>query len=279
MNRTAIVDGHNLLFRMFYGIPASIKNTKGKEIRGVIGFIGALKKIVTELEPYSLIVIFDSQSSRNSNLKIDKTYKANRKDLCGEDEENNPFSQLPIIDRALDFLGIAHIEAKNNEADDYIASLIYNNYDLEMQYIIVSSDSDFMQLVDSRTFLYVPRGKKSILYTENEVIKKYNIPPEKYVLFKALVGDRSDNIRGVRDIGIVRASKILQSGNIDRYISANPDCLLSAKLSENKELIARNIHLIELNKNIDTSEIVFRKLNDNIKNLRTYEILEKIGEK
>lgn len=86
-----LIDGHNLLFRMFYGIPASIKSTKGKEIRGLIGFIGSLKKIAKEWNPYSLLVIFDSETSKNNNLKIDTSYKANRIDYTNIPEKKIPF--------------------------------------------------------------------------------------------------------------------------------------------------------------------------------------------
>ena len=61
--KVVLIDGHNLLFRMFYGIPSSIKNKEGKEIKAVVGFLGSLKKIVTQFQPYSLVVIFDSETS------------------------------------------------------------------------------------------------------------------------------------------------------------------------------------------------------------------------
>lgn len=275
--KIVLVDGHNLLFRMFYGIPASIKNTKGKEIRGLIGFIGSLKRIVDEFKPYSLIVIFDSQTSKNSNLKIDINYKQNRVDYSNIPENENPFSQLPLIKKALEYLNIFYLEVENYEADDYIASIIYSNK--ENQYIIVSTDSDFIQLVDNNTFLYIPRGKKSVLYTQEEVIKKYNIPATKYVIFKSLVGDKSDNIKGINGIGRINAVKILKYNSIDNYIFNNRNSRLSKILVENKELIIKNQRLINMNKSLDASQIIFNELSENIYVLKTYEIIEKIGER
>lgn len=157
MHKIILVDGHNLLFRMFYGIPSSIKNSKGKEIRGLIGFIGSLKKIIDKFQPLSLIVIFDSETSRTSNLKIDNHYKGNREDYTNVIEENNPFTQLPLIKKALDFLNIFYMEIENYEADDCIASIVSNEA-WEYQYVIVSTDSDFLQLVNRFTHLYVPKG-------------------------------------------------------------------------------------------------------------------------
>ncbi len=277
MNKIILIDGHNLLFRMFYGIPSPIKNTKGKEIRGLIGFIGSLKKIVDEFRPYLLIVVFDSQTSKDSNLKIDINYKRNRVDYTNISEDDNPFSQLPLIKKALEYLNIYYLEVENYEADDYIASIINNNR--ENQYIIVSTDSDFIQLVDNNIFLYVPRGKKSVLYTPEEVVKKYNIPPTKYVIFKSLVGDKSDNIKGVKGIGNIIAAKILNYSSIQNYIFNNPDSRFVKLLIDNEEIILKNQKLICMSNNIDTSKITFKKLSNNISTFKTYEIIEKIGER
>lgn len=174
MKRIILIDGHNLLFRMFYGIPASIRNSKGKDIKGLIGFIGSLKKLVDQFKPYSLYVIFDSETSKNSNLAIDKEYKSNRIDYSSICEEENPFSQLPLIKKALKYLNISYLEVENNEADNFICSIVSKPTN-EYQYIIVSTDTDFIQLIDNNVFLYVPRGKKSILYKRKEVIKKYSV--------------------------------------------------------------------------------------------------------
>lgn len=165
MKKIIIIDGHNLLFRMFYGIPASIKNERGKEIKGVIGFIGNIKKIIETFTPYSILVIFDSETSKTNNLKLDENYKANRKTYEKIPENENPFSQLPLIKKALDFLNIFYEEVIENEADDYITSIItqHKNY----EFTIVSTDTDFFQLIDKHTTLFIPRGKR-VIYTPSK---------------------------------------------------------------------------------------------------------------
>lgn len=277
MKKIILIDGHNLLFRMFYGIPNPIRNSKGKDIRGLVGFIGSLKKLVDEFQPYSLYVVFDSETSKNSNLTIDKDYKINRIDYNNISKEDNPFSQLPLIKKTLQYLNIAYLEVENNETDDFIASIVSKNTK-EYQYIIVSTDSDFIQLVDSNVFLYVPRGKKSILYNREEVIKKYNIVPEKYVMFKSLTGDKSDNIRGVKGIGKVTAAKILKYNSIQEFIENNPNSRFANILILYKELIIKNQKLIELNKFLITSAIIFDELSTVIYTSKTYEIIENIDE-
>lgn len=279
MKKILLIDGHNLLFRMFYGIPAPIKNSKNQDIRALIGFIGSLKKLVDKFQPYSLIVIFDTETSKKSNLEIDIDYKLNRIDYSTVTENENPFFQLPLIKKALEYLNIFYLEIEDYEADDFIASVIFNTRNSEYQYIIVSTDSDFIQLVSNDVFLYIPKGKKSVLLNEEEVIKKYNVAPQKYVVFKSLVGDRSDNIKGVMGIGNISASKILKYDTIQDYVLDNPNSRFSKLLIDNKELIRKNQKLIEMNKHIDICKVYFHSLNDSIYKLKTYEIIEKIGER
>ena len=265
-----LIDGHNLLFRMYYGIPSVIKNSKGIDIRGLVGFIGSIKKLVDLFKPFSIFVVFDSETSKNNNLKLDNNYKANRIDYSNY--EDNPFNVLPLIKKSLKFLNINYIEVINYEADDYISSLCNNNL---YEYIIVSTDRDFIQLVSSNVFLYVPNGKNSILYNEEEVINKFNIPVSKYILYKSIIGDKSDNIKGIRGIGKKTAEKILKYNSIDNYILDN-NSKITNLLINNRELINKNIQLITLNKNIKTN-IIFNPISDLI-NLKTYEIIKSIDE-
>lgn len=277
--KIVLIDGHNLLFRMFFGIPASIKNSKNMEIRGLVGFIGSLKQIVSKFNPYSMVVIFDSETSRYSNLQLDEMYKDGRDDYTDVAYDDSPFSQLPLIYKALDYLNIPYLEVEDNEADDFIASIINDSGDSNCEYIIVSTDSDFIQLVDSNTFLYVPRGKNSILYDEKEVFDKYGVLPNKYVIFKALTGDKSDNIIGIKGIGKVTASRILEYDSIENYINNNKNCRIAKILMDNNDKINKNIGLITLNKYIDTSSVCVNKICDLLCNSKTYEIIEAIGEK
>lgn len=123
------------------------------------------------------------------------------------------------------------------------------------------------------------RGERSMLYDTKEVIRKYNISPNKYVSWKSLVGDKSDNIKGIRGIGNITASKILQYDSLQDFILNNPSSRLSKLLMDNKEVIAKNNSLITMNRNLDVSNIVFKKLSNNLLKYKTYEIIEKIGER
>ena len=105
MNRFLIVDGSNLLFQMFFGMPARIVNKQGKAIHGTLGFVGALLKIIRRVEPTHMTVLFDGEHENDrSELNVD--YKANRVDYSQGPEEETPFSQLPDVYTALDYLDI-----------------------------------------------------------------------------------------------------------------------------------------------------------------------------
>lgn len=278
MKKIVLVDGHNLLFRMYFGIPASIRNSKGKEIKSLVGFLGSIKKLANELAPYSLVVIFDSQTSGINNKNLDSNYKANRKNYDNVEEENNPFSQLPLIKKALDYLQIFHLEVAHFEADDYIASLVTKESDQRWQYIVASTDFDFIQLINKSTLLYMPRGKNSVLFDCERVFQKYQITPQQYVQFKSLTGDKSDNIQGVKGIGVKTAAQILSYGSLDQYIEQSANTKLANLLKENREKILKNIELISMNRHIDTSVVQFKKLDDRIFTLKVYEIIKNIGE-
>ena len=96
MDKLLLIDGSNLFFQMFFGMPARIVNHQGKAIQGTLGFVGAMLKIVRMVEPTHMLVIFDGEHE-NPRCEIDSDYKANRPDYSTVSEEDNPFSQLPDV--------------------------------------------------------------------------------------------------------------------------------------------------------------------------------------
>ena len=142
MNRLLIVDGSNLLFQMFFGMPARIVNEQGKAIQGTLGFVGALLKIIRRTEPTHIVILFDGEHE-NERSALDSDYKANRVDYSETPEEETPFSQLPDVYEALDYLGIKHTETIACETDDLIAGYALT-YGQENEIVISSFDSDFL---------------------------------------------------------------------------------------------------------------------------------------
>ncbi len=219
MNRILIVDGHNLLFQMFFGIPARIVNEQGKAIQGTLGFVGALLKIIRKVKPTHIAVLFDGENE-NSRLELNSDYKANRPDYSKIPDEKNPFSQLNDICDALDYLGIKHTEADICETDDLIAGYALT-HGQENEIIISSFDSDFFQLITDKVSVLRYRGEKTVICTPDYITQKFGITPSQYADFKSLTGDASDNIKGADKIGPKTAALLLNEFGTLENILAN----------------------------------------------------------
>ena len=251
MDKLLIIDGSNLLFQMFYGMPARIVNSQGKAIQGTLGFVGALLKIIRKVEPTHILAVFDGEHE-NSRCEIDADYKANRIDYSMVDEEENPFSQLPDVYKALDYLGINYIETTDCEADDMITSYTLSFCD-DTNIIISSFDSDFFQLISERVSILRYRGDKTMICSSQFIIDKYGIYPNQYAYFKSLVGDTADNIKGAEKIGIKTAASLLrQFGTLENIIS-NAENIdkpsIKKSIKENTDRIRKNYELIKLENN------------------------------
>ena len=247
-NKMLIVDGSNLLFQMFFGMPARIYNEDGIGIWGVIGFVGALLKIIRQTKPTHVAILFDGES-QNERKELDSDYKANRIDYSEVADEENPFSQLPYIYKALDFLGVAHAETTECETDDWIASYV-KQYGVENEIVISSFDSDFFQLLSNQVSILRYRGDKSAICTPDFLWNKFGILPEQYADFKSMTGDKADNIIGADKIGPKTAGALLQEYGTLAAILDNAENIHKKTVREsiikNKERLLLNIKLIKL---------------------------------
>ena len=278
MDKLLIIDGHNLLFQMFFGMPTRIIGARGQAIQGVIGFIGALNKMIDAFSPSHLIVMFDGET-KNPRKDILEDYKANRPDWNEVPEEENPFTQLPYIYEALDYMGVKHTETTVCETDDVIAAyaLKYGN---ECQVTIASFDSDYFQLITENVSVVRYRGKCSVVCDEAYVKEKYGIPASKYLDYKCLVGDTSDNIKGVKGVGPKTAAKLVNSfGSLDE-IKCRADEIESEKIrkaiQESGEILERNVALIRLS---GEAELPFSLDEARFENpmLKTMDVIRGIG--
>ncbi len=244
--RLLLVDGMNLLFAMFYGMPSRIVNQSGKAVQGAVGFVGALLKMIRLVAPTHVAVLFDGERE-NPRIFLDADYKSNRPDYGAMPEEETPFCQLPMIDAALDALGIAHAETEACEADDWIAGYALT---AEGETVIASLDSDFFQLVSQNVRVLRYRGSHSVFWTEDTVRQAFGIAPNQYADFKSLVGDSADAIRGVDGIGKKTAATLLDRfGSIDGILT-HAEEITSARIRravlENEARLRKNQSLIRL---------------------------------
>lgn len=247
MKKILLVDGCNLLFQMFFGMPARIINEQGKAIWGTLGFVGALLKIIRMTKPTHVAVLFDGES-HNPRVDLDADYKANREDYSKVEEEENPFSQLPDIYAALDFLKICHAETTDCEADDWMAGYVKNNVDTEI--VISSFDSDFFQLISDRVTILRYRGENSVLCDAAYLQDKFGIVPEQYTEFKSLTGDTADNIKGAKKVGPKTAAMLINEfGSLEEIITRAGEIKkpsVRESVLRDAERLRKNYRLIKL---------------------------------
>lgn len=248
MDRLLIVDGSNLLFQMFFGMPSRIINAEGKAIQGTLGFVGALLKIIRRTEPTHVAVLFDGEHE-NNRAKLNADYKANRPDYSQKSEEETPFSQLPDIYSALDYLSLKHTETVTCETDDWIAGYAYT-YGSETEIVISSFDSDFFQLITDKVSVLRYRGDNTVICTPTYIKEKYGIEPGQYADFKSLIGDASDNIKGAEKVGPKTASSLLGEFGDLESILANAEAIkkpsVKETILENTDRLRTNYQLIKL---------------------------------
>lgn len=251
MKKILLVDGCNLLFQMFFGMPARILNEQGKAIQGTLGFVGALLKIIRRLGPSHVAVLFDGES-HNPRVDLDADYKANREDYSRVEEEENPFSQLPDVYRALDFMGICHAETTDCEADDWMAGYVkrYIKKEDAVQIVIASHDSDFFQLISDNVTILRYRGENSVSCDTAYLQEKFGIIPELYADFKALTGDAADNIRGARLVGPKTAARLVNEyGSLENLLNRATEIKKNSvreSVLQDAERLLNNYRLIKL---------------------------------
>jgi len=206
-----IVDGMNLFIRCFVVVPTM--DSDGNSIGGLTGFLKSLKNMVNDSKPDKVIVAWDGEGGSRRRRGIFAEYKEGRKvrlnrqdDMENQNESfKNMGSQMMKLKTLLGLLGVVQVEAPECEADDVIA-LICKFIFPDEQKVVLTSDRDMLQLVDDKTIVYSPT--KKIYWSRNEVMEKIGVMAENYIFVKALMGDGSDNIKGLGGIGEKTAVKL-----------------------------------------------------------------------
>ena len=213
MEKVVLVDGNNLLFRSYYATAYTgniMRNRDGFPTNGLYGFVNMINKIVAEENPKYMMVAFDiGKTFRHEKYK---DYKGGRRETP-EDLK----VQFPIAKKILTAMGIKYLECEGFEADDIIGTISsWCDKDPEYEALIVSSDKDLLQLISDETVVKLLKPKDYIMMDEATFIQTYGFEPIKMIDLKALMGDASDNIPGVKGIGEKTAIKLLtQYGSLD----------------------------------------------------------------
>lgn len=253
MSNLTIIDGHNYLFRAFYGVPEAARTKGGIQVNAVYGFFAFLRQIVAAYPQNKLFVVFDSETGISDKLQEKEEYKDNR--IVNTDM----FKQLPFIKSILDIMNIKWLEHPRFEADDIIASMAVSWTQKFGNVYISSNDFDFVQMVSDKIYLIRSVQGKLINCDEKFIKQKFNIKPSQYVEYLSLVGDKTDNISGVAGIGPKTASDLLnQHGSIEKIfeqVYQLPNGI-QKKLLDGRDLISRNHKFITMKKGIPDTELL-----------------------
>ena len=214
MKRVVVIDALNMFIRNYIVNP--MISTNGNPIGGTVGFLNSIKKLMRESKPDQVIICWDGAGGSQKRRQTVKEYKQGRKPLrknykvegmSPQSEKENMVWQQRILMEMLNEMPIIQLMLDRVEADDIIAMITQSPKYKGWQKVIISSDKDFLQLLDDETVLYRPIQKKA--WTKNTVIEEYGISPENFVLARAIAGDKSDNLAGIKGAGLPTIAKRL----------------------------------------------------------------------
>jgi 5'-3' exonuclease len=264
------IDGFNIFLRHF--MVNETMNTNGEPVGGVIGFLKFLNATIVRFAPAKVYVVWESGGGSPRRKALYKEYKANRakvKDFQqnqkGEGnikgllkfDENAKVTQLTLLNQILKNTPVCQVFVKETECDDIIGYFAKEKFSHithpGTKKIIVSSDKDFYQLLDDpNTSIYDPA--KKVLVTEKDVLEIFQIAPRNFCLAKAFVGDNSDNIEGVPNVGFKTLRK-----RFEAIGDPNTDVTITDILEGCKSFIANNKKIPKLYENILQCEDVVRR--------------------
>lgn len=205
-SRILIIDGLNMWIRTWSAIP--VLSSSGQHVGAVAGYLKSIGSVIRQFEPTRCIIAFDGKGGSLRRRKLFSEYKSNRtpkdtwkKEFSSTEEERE--SMKMQIARTLEYienLPLTFVRIDHIEADDTIANIAKQYYDEDTKITIVSTDRDFLQLVDDNISIWNPIRK--IHYTSKQMEEEYGMLPQNYLLYRILTGDNSDNIPGISGLGL-----------------------------------------------------------------------------
>ena len=244
--RLVLVDGHGLAFRAYFGIPPTLSTSSGEPTNATYGFTSMLLDVLREHEPDYIIVAFDvGETFRHEQFD---GYKAHRRPMP---DELRP--QIERMREVLKALNIPIYEVVGYEADDVIGTLSRQAAEKGMETIIITGDSDMLQLVDEHVRIVLPGSQRFgeyRIFDPEAVVARYGFGPERVIDYKALVGDKSDNIPGVPGIGDKTAKQLIQQFETFDEIFERSDEIPQARarnaIQANRELAYQSRELVTI---------------------------------
>jgi DNA polymerase-1 len=250
-----LIDGSGYLFRAYHALPPLTRKSDGLPTGAVSGYCNMLWKLLEDMKagdaPSHLAVIFDA-SEKTFRNKIYKEYKAHR-----PPPPEDLIPQFPLVRDATRAFGVSCVEMNGYEADDLIATYARMAHEAGARCTIVSSDKDLMQLViDGKIELYDTMKNRRI--ASAEVLEKFGVTPDKVIQVQALAGDSTDNVPGVRGIGIKTAAELIgQYGDVETLLKRAGEIKQNKRretLIENAENARISLKLVTLEQNVPIKE-------------------------
>jgi len=249
MKKLVLIDGHAVFHRAYHALPP-LTTSKGELVNAVFGFTSMLLRSIADIKPDYIAVAFDTREPTFRHQEY-TAYKAQR--IAGPEELHD---QLPRAKEVVEALNIPIFELAGYEADDIIGTLVTQATEKgppDLEIVIVTGDRDTLQLIKPRVKVYTPGKSFSdvVYFDEKSTNEKYGLEPTQLIDFKALAGDQSDNIPGVRGIGEVTAKKLLQEFMTVENIYKNLE-----KISEKtRNLLAKDAESAILSKKLATIDV------------------------
>lgn len=242
-----LLDGHSLIYRSYYAfIRNPLRNARGENTSAIFGFVNTLRKILKERKPKYLACVFDSKAPTFRH-KIFLEYKKVRPEAPSDLKY-----QVPIIKEICTAYGIKTLEVPGYEADDVLCTLAKKIKNMGYKVYIVATDKDLFPIVDEDIIIY--DTYKEVFYDPKKIKEKFGIEPKKISDYLVLVGDKIDNVPGVKGIGEKTAIEILKKyGNLEKALKEDPrlkgkeeEILFSKKLISLKEDVPIEVSLEDL---------------------------------
>ena len=260
MKRVMIVDALNAYFRAFIVNPSI--SIHGQPIGGLKGFLSILQKLCRDINPDSIVIVWDGPGGSRKRRQQNKNYKEGRKpirvnrpnNLTPEQQRENMVWQQVRLIEYLNELPVIQFRFDEIEADDVISYVSRLPHYQGWQKVIVSNDKDFIQLCDDETVLFRPTQKA--VHNKNNVVEQFDIHPRNFAVARAIAGDASDNLVGVPRAGLKSIAKNLNFLREDKDVTLhevfdfceNTDSKAKffTNILEHKDIVISNYKLMQL---------------------------------
>ena len=279
-SKFVIVDGNALLHRAYHAYPHTLRTSKGELVNAVYGFSRLMLTLINDLKPNYLTIAFDTAAPTFRHLDY-VGYKAHRPKM-----EDELASQLDLLGKLVRAMKVKSYAIEGFEADDVIGTLVekVGNTSIEVDTYIVTGDMDALQLISNNTFVYSPNKGLSHpkIWKNEDVFAKFGFGPDLVVDYKALRGDPSDNIPGVKGVGDKTATELIKTWGSLESIYRNIDKITPPKLANKLALefemasLSKNLALIrrDVPLRLSLKECSFAGFSDNNKLLDFFEEME-----